>query len=259
MPVRLIIALVVAAAPCASVPEPGAFIRLVFRAASPGERISPDLAGKVAAVFALAARTGVGGEGARLLDQAVRVYARADRQPRELTTAYPSSFCPEQSYQDEMELAAVEPASAAKGLGDPRADEWAREADGWAAVYLGASTKGTLGIGDVSALAHADLVRLFDAGARAEKVMRADLVADLGLQLEEGRSRANEDLFHTVADHTGFGSVHRESTGADTYLGRRRGVATGHWGANAWGCRSSSVWERRFRGARSTRSRTSPA
>jgi len=219
--------------------------RPVFRAAAPGDPISPNLAGKVTAAFALAAQLDTGEGAQRKLDKAAKLYAQADRHPSgELTTAFPHAFYPEDSWQDDLEFAAVELALAGKALGDPRTDEWTRDAGQWAAAYLASETKGTLGVGDVSALAHADLIRLGDATGA---VSRDDLVRDLARQLDAGRARAAQDPFHAGASYTEFDSVphtfglattarlYERATSADTYAAF--GTQQRNWvlGANAWG------------------------
>jgi len=219
-------------------PEDDTISRPVFRAADPGQPISPNLAGKVVAAFALAAQTASGDEARRWLDKAAKLYAQADVQHTgELTTAYPHVFYPESSWQDDMEFAAIELALAGRKLGDTRAEDWIRDADRWAAAYLASDSRGTLGVGDVSALAHADLIPLASDG------MKDDLVRDLARQL----GGAREDPFGAGASYTEFDAVphtfglaatarlfHRV-TGRDDYSAF--GVAQRNWalGANAWG------------------------
>jgi hypothetical protein len=227
--------------------DPALARRPVFRAAGPGASISPNLAGKVAAAFALAAQTSTGADARHALDEAARVYDLADREPGTLTTAYPPSFYPEASWQDDMEFAATELALAGKALGDPRAGRWAQDAGRWAAAYLTSDALGTLGVGDVSALAHADLVGLIDTGSVVGDVTRDRLTGDLARQLEDGLARAAKDPFGASADQLEFDSVphtfglattallHRRTTGQDTYTAF--GTHQRNWalGANAWG------------------------
>jgi hypothetical protein len=219
--------------------------RPVFRAADPGDPISPNLAGKVTAAFALAAQLDTGEGARRKLDKAAKLYAQADRHPSgELTTAFPHAFYPEDSWQDDLEFAAVELALAGKALGDPRTAEWTRDAGQWATAYLASDTKGTLGVGDVSALAHADLIRLGETGTA---VSRDDLVGDLARQLNAGRTHAAQDPFRAGASYTEFDSVphtfglattarlYERATASNTYTAF--GTQQRNWvlGANAWG------------------------
>ncbi|WP_329049097.1 glycoside hydrolase family 9 protein [Amycolatopsis sp. NBC_01488] len=222
--------------------------RPVFRAAEPGAPISPNLAGKVAAAFALAAQLDTGYGARRKLDKAAKLYAQADRRPDgELTTAFPHAFYPEDSWQDDLELAAAELALAGQALDDPRTGDWARDAGSWAAAYLASDTKGTLGVGDVSALAHADLIRLVDRGQPVADVSREDLLGDLTRQLDAGRDRAAKDPFRAGASYTEFDSVphtfglattallHARVTGTGTYAAFATGQRNWVLGANAWG------------------------
>jgi endoglucanase len=165
--------------------------RPVFRANKPGEPITPSLAGRVAAVFALAAQRAADSdpdEAREWLEKAAAVYdlADTDHDPdKPLVTAFPSAFYPEDSWQDDMEFAGAELALAARDLGDDREADWTGEAAHWAKAYLDSDVKGTLNVADVSALAHVDLATALD-GARSNGVGAADLNKDLRRQLEEG-------------------------------------------------------------------------
>ncbi|WP_035286446.1 glycoside hydrolase family 9 protein [Actinokineospora spheciospongiae] len=227
--------------------DPALTRRPVFRAADPGQPISPNLAGKVAAAFALAAQTTTGEAALRALDKAAKVYDLADREPDALVTAYPHAFYPEASWQDDLEFAAAELALAGRALGDPRTDGWARDAGHWAADHLASDALGTLGVGDVSALAHADLVKLFDTGTAAAETTRDLLTDDLARQLDDGGARAVGDPFRAGTDYLEFDAVphafglattallHQRATGEDTYAAF--GTQQRNWalGANPWG------------------------
>ncbi|MER5547208.1 glycoside hydrolase family 9 protein [Streptomyces sp. NPDC002589] len=225
--------------------------RPVFRAAPPGEPISPNLAGRVAATFALAAQLDAvdAPERARTeLAKAAQIYALADTSPKgQLVTAFPHGFYPESSWEDDMEFGAAELALAGKALGDDRTQEWSRQAGHWAKQYLNSDNLGTLGLGDVSALAHADLTKLIDDGRPSSEVSRAQLVADLKRQLDDGKAHAARDPFRAGADYTDFDSVphtfglattallyHRVTGDSryDSFATQQRNWALG---ANAWG------------------------
>ncbi|MEU5434329.1 glycoside hydrolase family 9 protein [Streptomyces sp. NPDC020719] len=216
--------------------------RPVFRANEPGEPISPNLAGRVAAAFALAAQTDARSDPERArqwLEKAAAVYGQADTEHTgELVTTFPHSFYPEDSWQDDMEFGAVELALAARQLGDDRADRWQREAGEWARKYISSDARGTLGVADVSAPAHADLVRLAPSD---------EAVGDLRRQLTDGEKRAAKDPFRAGAVYTDFDAVphtfglvatarlYAKATGDhryDAFAAGQRGWALG---ANAWG------------------------
>ncbi len=225
--------------------------RPVFRAAPPGEPISPNLAGRVAAAFALAAQLDAEDDPERAreeLEKATQVYALADTSPKgQLVTAFPHGFYPESSWEDDMEYGAAELALAGEALGDDRTQEWSELAGHWAKQYLSSDNLGTLGLGDVSALAHADLAEVIDDGKSSGEVSRDQLVADLERQLELGKARAERDPFRAGAVYTDFDSVphafglaataqlYRRVTGDsdyDAFATQQRNWALG---ANAWG------------------------
>ncbi|MEU6971912.1 glycoside hydrolase family 9 protein [Kitasatospora aureofaciens] len=225
--------------------------RPVFRAAPPGKPISPNLAGRTAATFALAAQLDAADNpelAHEELEKAAHIYALADTAPGEhLVTAFPHSFYPEASWQDDMEFGATEMALAAQALDDSRASGWAKQAGHWAKQYITSDTLGTLGLGDVSALAHADLAKLLDSGAQASEATRGELVADLKRQLDDGSSRAAKDPFRAGAVYTDFDSVPHTFGLAATAQLYHRLTGDSHYdafateqrnwalGANAWG------------------------
>ncbi|MGW7029120.1 glycoside hydrolase family 9 protein [Streptomyces xanthophaeus] len=219
--------------------------RPVFRANEPGRPISPNLAGRVAAAFALAAQADSDPASAlRWLDKAAAVYAQADTSPKgPLVTAYPGAFYSEDSWQDDLELGAAELARAARQLGDARSAEWQRQAGSWARAYLGSETKDTLSVGDVSALAHAEILGSPGHGGQLADALKADLRR----QLTDAADRARQDPFGAGANYTDFDAVpqtfglvttallHARLTGEhqyDAFATRQRGWALG---ANPWG------------------------
>ena len=166
--------------------------RPVFDAAPAGQPISPNLAGRVSAAFALAAQHDAATDPAKARDElreAQALYARADTAtpPRQLVTALPHAFYPESVWQDDMELGAVEIARAAQLLGEP-ATAYLEASAHWARRYLRAGSTDTLNLYDVGALAHASL-----AGAMRElphgrlAVTRRALVGDLADQVRQGQ------------------------------------------------------------------------
>ncbi|WP_371541838.1 glycoside hydrolase family 9 protein [Streptomyces sp. NBC_00554] len=226
--------------------------RPVFRAAGPGEPISPNLAGRVAAVFALAAQRAADTdpeEAQAWLDKAAAVYDLADtgHDPNEpLATAFPGAFYPEDSWQDDMEFGGAELALAARELGDDRESDWADAAAGWARAYLDSDVKGTLNVADVSALAHVDLATVLD-DTRTNGIGAEELHEDLRRQLDDGVDRAGHDPFGAGAVYDDFDAVphtfglvatarlYAKATGDTDYAafaGRQRGWALG---ANPWG------------------------
>lgn len=233
-------------------PEYYVKFRPVFPANAPGHPLSPNLAGRVAAAFALAAQLEAGRD-TRLarsyLDKAAAVFGIArTTDVGELVTAFPHAFYPESSWEDDMELGAVELALAARRLGDARAESWAREATRWAKSYIASDTGESLNLYDTSALAHADLIKLLRAGSVPGAFLGVgDLVADLRHQLTLGAEAATSSPFRTAVDVTNFDAATRSfgfAAVAALYqqaTGDRRFAAFGvqqrnfALGANAWG------------------------
>jgi endoglucanase len=245
--------------------------RPVFDAAPPGAPISPNLAGRVAAAFALAAQLDPLPRARAELRAAVSLYAQASRTPpRPLVTALPNEFYPEDTWHDDMELGATEIALALHRLGRPGVRAYVREAAGFARGYLDEETGDTFNLYDVSALAHADLIRAIgltvsprgpavSPGGLAVSprgpavspgglaVSRRGLIADLRRQVRTGATRAAADVFRAggvytdfdVASHT-FGllateALYRRASGDRSYDAFATQQRDWLLGANAWG------------------------
>jgi hypothetical protein len=150
--------------------DPAYFVkyRPVFPAAPAGAPLSPNLAGRVAAAFALGAQVRAHRDprlARHYLGEAAAVFAQAKTSDvGELVTAIPHAYYPESSWEDDLELGATELALAARELNDPRANGWARDAAKWAKAYIGSGDTSTLNLYDTSALAHADLAGLLRTG-----------------------------------------------------------------------------------------------
>ena len=126
-----------------AVGSPDYFIshRPLFAANAPGQKISPNLAGRVAAAFALQAQLEVKTDrsGARR-DLAKAAALLADAKTREvgpLVSTYPNGYYPESSWADDMELGTTEAAAAARLLHDSPAGSWLTAAQHSARVYVG--------------------------------------------------------------------------------------------------------------------------
>lgn len=227
--------------------------RPVFPANRPGGPLSPNLAGRVAAAFAMGARRALeaddAGGAAEWLELAADVYqpgvdAASVASPSmiALTTAVPDDFYPETSWADDLELAAAEMVAVAEELGDSRAAAWRAEAEEWAEEYLRTAEDdgGTLGVADVSALAHAALI---DLGVE----LTPELEADLRRQLDRAAAQAARDPFRAGADLTEFDSapnafaivategLYRAATGDRSSIDLARQQRAWALGANPWG------------------------
>jgi endoglucanase len=235
--------------------------RPVFRAGPPGSRISPNLAGRDAAAFALCYqdfRRPRPAFARRCLLAAEHVFDLADTSPKgPLLTVFPHDFYPESSWQDDLELGAVE-LYYALAAGPPPAGlpheqplHYLRLATHWANRYIHSRYDGsdTLNLYDVSGIAHYELYR---ALARARHVSglqtsRPALLADLERQLAGAIRQAHRDPFgfgftwaqwDTTSHGAGLAVMASE---VDQLTGTHRYAAwSSRWlgnifGANAWG------------------------
>jgi hypothetical protein len=217
-------------------------LRPVFRANAPGTPLPPNLAGRVSAAFALAAQLDATSQPARArqeLATAAQIFAAAKTDHVKVVTALPHAFYPESSWHDDLELGGAELALAAQALGDPRAATWINAAMKWAGPG-----EDTLNLYDVSALAHAELVRALRASGSAGE---DSLLADLRLQLIRAARHARRDPFRAAATYDDFDAApHTFGLVAEAAL--YRGLTGDHrfdalataqrdWalGANAWG------------------------
>jgi hypothetical protein len=187
--------------------------RPAFRANAPGEPVPPNLAGRAAAAYALAAQVDARTKphlASAELAQAADIFAAAKTsgvRPRDVVTALPHAFYPESSWRDDLELGAAELALAGQALGDSRAATWLRTSSRWARGYLSTEAgRDTLNLYDTSALAHADLVRALRAAHRPAglDVTPERLLADLRAQLARGAARAGRDPFRAGVVYSNF-------------------------------------------------------
>jgi endoglucanase len=228
--------------------------RPVFEAAAPGAPISPNLAGRVAAAFALAAQQDAARHPHRAVAElraATSLYARADvaSPPDPLVTALPNEFYPEDTWHDDMELGATEIALADQRLGVHDGNAYLRDAASFARGYIAGETGDTFNLYDVSALAHADLSTAIRRAGNPHglAVGPAQLTGDLERQVQTGAGRAAADVFHAGGVYTGFDvdshtfgllateAMYRTASGDTTYAAFATRQRDWLLGANAWG------------------------
>jgi endoglucanase len=222
--------------------------RPVFRAGPPGAPISPNLAGRDAAAFALCAqvyRRTHPRLAARCLRSGEHIFALADTHPGRLLTVIPYDFYPETEWRDDMELGATELAIA---TGSRR---YLRLAAHWAHAYVTGpnDARDTLNLYDVSGLAHYDLVRAIRAAHHPHglQVTTGALLADLRRQLDRAEAQGATDPFgfgfpwaqYDTTSH-GFGLAVEAGEYDQLTHGRRYAAEASRWlgnvlGANAWG------------------------
>jgi endoglucanase len=184
----------------------------VFRAGRPGARISPNLAGRLAADFALCYRVFRASDPAyagQCLRSAETVYSLAGTHWKgQLQTTVPWDFYPETSWRDDMMLGATELALALRsaGLGG-RAQVYLADAARWAKQWIGGkgAVSDTLNLYDVSALADYELYRALGHGHGVGRggvrgrgslaVSRAALLANLRGQITRAIRIGAKDPF----------------------------------------------------------------
>src|SRR5580692_5042554 len=237
--------------------------RPVFQAGPAGSKISPNLAGRLAADFAgcyqvfRASRPDFAN---RCLVSAEHVFDLADTSPSgELLTTAPFDFYGETEWRDDMELGATELYFALASADDrwpsalPHSDAmfYLRAAAHWAHAYITGpnDASDTLNLYDVSGLAHFELFRaIAEAGHPGGlEVSQSDLVADLRKQLENAIAEANSDpfgfgfpwdVYDTTTHGAGLSVMAREYalvTKSDAFDEYSRRWDANILGANAWG------------------------
>jgi endoglucanase len=235
--------------------------RPVFRAGEPGSLISPNLAGRDAAVFGLCFQVFKASDPAfanRCLLAGQHIFDLANTNPTgDLTTYVPFSFYPETEWRSDLELGAVQlySAVASGGLpaGLPHTDPlfYLRQAAHWAKQYTTSADDAadTLNLYDVSGLAHFDLHRAIgQAGNPAGlEVTQAELVADLKKALDGALAQGATDPFGfgfpwATWDTTSHGaglavmaSEYDQLTGTSAYAPQSARWLGNILGANAWG------------------------
>jgi endoglucanase len=229
--------------------------RPTFAAAPAGAKISPNLAGRVSAAFALAAQVDAKCNPTRAAAEyqaATSLYAQANTSnpPNPLVTALPNAYYPESTWHDDMEFGAAEIALAAQQL-NKNAATYIAAAATWAKDYIASDTGDTFNLYDTSALAHADLIKAMAAAGNPSgsglAVSRTALAADLKRQLQSAATKASSDVFHAGGDYADFDvdahtfgfltteSLYRQATGNTSFEGFATQQRDWLFGGNAWG------------------------
>jgi endoglucanase len=174
-------------------------------------KISPNLAGRLAADFALCYhiyQTSNAAYANQCLSSAEHIFDLANTAPSgNLLTAIPFSFYPETEWRDDMELGATELYFAVQGCGSScpvnlhPASYYLQQAATWANAYITGPNDAadTLNLYDVSGLAHFELWRaLLLAGnpnGTGLATNQTALVADLVKQLNKAITQSGTDPF----------------------------------------------------------------
>jgi endoglucanase len=187
-------------------PGPTAYFvkyRPVFEAAPPGKPVSPDLAGRFAADFALGAQLSAGSDPAQaqhLLGLARGVYAMAKTTDvGQLVTAFPHDYYPGTEWKSDMLWGAAEIALADEAAGAPAGQLSADLATAarWARAYIaqGHPADGdTFNLYDDGAVAEAELLQAMQQ-ARLDPIAPSALLGDMAAQLRTGEDWARGDPF----------------------------------------------------------------
>jgi endoglucanase len=234
--------------------------RPVFRAGAPGSLISPNLAGRLAADFALCYqidRVTEPTQAATCLKDGEDVFALADTYPGRLQTAIPYDFYPEREWRDDLEWGATELYDAVEAgpvpAGIPQTDAayYLKQAAHWAHAYITGPNDAadTLNLYDVSGLAHFELYDAIErAGASSGlEVTKPQLLADIDKQLNKAVTQSNADpfgfgfpwdAFDTTSHGAGLvvmAAEYDELTGTDAFARYDSRWLGNILGANAWG------------------------
>jgi hypothetical protein len=183
-------------------PGPSAYYvkyRPVFPAAPPGQKISPDLAGRFAADFALGAQLSADpGEARHLLILARGVYAMAKTTDvGQLVTAFPHDYYPASQWKSDMLWGAAEIALAdeATGAGSGRLRADLATAARWARAYIAQGHQDTFNLYDDGAVAEAELLQAMGAAGVPPVIAPGTVLGDLAAQLRAGQAQAKGDPF----------------------------------------------------------------
>jgi endoglucanase len=184
-------------------PGPSAYYvkyRPVFPAAPPGHKVSPNLAGRFAADFALGAQLSAESDpasAAHLLGLARGVYAMAKTTDvGQLVTAFPHDFYPATQWKSDMLWGAAEIALAdeATGAAPARVRADLSVAARWAQAYMAQAHDDTFNLYDTGAVAEAELIQAMRQAGDFPVAPRT-LLADMAAQLRAGQAQAQGDPF----------------------------------------------------------------
>ena len=177
-----------------------------------GALVSPNLAGRLAADFALCYQEYQTSDAAyanQCLSSAEHIFDLANTSPSgNLLTVAPFSFYPETEWRDDMELGATELYFAVQGCGSScpinlhPASYYLQQGASWANAYISGPNDAadTLNLYDVSGLAHFELYRAIGLAGNPAGLATtpAALLADLQKQL-------NKAIAQSATDPFGFG------------------------------------------------------
>jgi endoglucanase len=235
-------------------PGPSAYYvkyRPVFPAAAAGAKVSPNLAGRYAADFALGAQLAGSdtASAAHLLSLARSVYAMARTTAvGQLVTVFPHDFYPATQWKSDMAWGAAEIALADEAAGAPAARVRADLATAarWARAYIAQGHDDTFNLYDTGAVAEAELLQAMRQ-AGSFPVPPGTLLRDLAAQLRAGQAQAKSDPFGlgtqlgaTDASPHAFGlyitgALYQKYGGTSQFASFAQQQLNFALGANGWG------------------------
>jgi endoglucanase len=242
-------------------PGPTAYFvkyRPVFEAAPPGKPVSPNLAGRFAADFALGAQLSAGTDlvqAQHLLGLARSVYAMAKTTDvGQLVTAFPHDYYPATQWKSDMLWGATEIALADEATGAPAAQVSADLATAarWARAYIAQghpSDGDTFNLYDDGAVAEAELLQAMQTAPAGidPAIAPAALLNDMAAQLRTGEDWAKGDPFAlgtqlgaSDASPHAFGlfitdALYQKYGGSNAFESFAQQQLNFALGANAWG------------------------
>jgi len=230
--------------------------RPVFEAAPAGQKVSPDLAGRFAADFALGAQldaADVPAQAAELLARARSVYADAKTTDvGQILTTYPDDYYPGTEWKSDMLWGAAEIALAdeATGASAAQTQEDLETAAYWAKQYIAQghpATGDTLNLYDDGAVGEAELLQAMKNFDGSQVIAPSTLLNDMAAQLRTGEAWAKSDPFQLgtqlgpadAAPHA-FGlyatnALYQEYGGSSQFQAFAQQQLNFALGANAWG------------------------
>jgi hypothetical protein len=241
--------------------DPQYFIkyRPVFPAGAAGAQISPNLAGRLAAAFALGYqvfKTNDPAYAQKLLLTAEHIFdLAATTNVIELTSTFPRTFYPEDEWCDDMEWGATElhlalaNGNAPTNLPDSNPAHFLQLAAHWARAYMNSGGGDSLNLYDVSSLAHYELYRAIEKSGDPKnlEVTRAELLSSLKKQLDSAVKHSEKDPFGLGFRYAGGDPVphvlglvveadlYDDLTHTTTYADFAQRQLDFVLGANAWG------------------------
>jgi endoglucanase len=234
--------------------------RPVFVAGAAGSKISPNLAGRLAAGFAECFQVFQSTNpklAYKCLLEAEHIFDLADTSPSgNLLTTAPNDFYPENEWRDDLELGATELYFALRHCdqphGLPHADPmyYLKLAAHWAHAYITGPNDqtDTLNLYDVSGLAHFELYRAIALAGNPSglAVTHTDLLNDIKNQITTAFTQAKDPFgfawqwssYDTISHGAGLSVMAKEYyflTHDATYATYSRRWLANISGANAWG------------------------